>query len=616
MYSFHRCPPRTSSSAAFSTMFGVRTAPVLAGAALDARLTRLLTRRTARSSVGSHTVTQALDSAGARCSEQPRSARPTGTRTNEGIVDFDQTREAYKSKESWELLRSLLVFKLCSYDVLVDKNKEIMDVAQRLLGRRAFEQFMKMTFYGQFVAGEDHKAIRPLIEKNQAFGVGSVLDYSVEEDISEEEATESSEINGSVHSSNEKTKPRGGTSAYFHSDEAKCDHHMETFIKCIKASSGSSMDGFSAIKMTALGRPQFLLQFSEILVKWQRFFDFLALKQGKGYVAPLDQKLELNRLQEQLTQLGAHADFCSLLAGQTKESSGSVDVLDWNTLIDDSVRSTASHQLVVPNVQTDELEPLLKDFTPEDQRQMKRILQRMEELAKHAVENQVRLMVDAEQAYLQPAISRLTLEMQRMYNKRDKPVVFNTYQCYLKEAYDNVTMDLELSRREGWHFAAKLVRGAYMYQERDRAEELGYEDPINPDYESTNRMYHRCLDHVLDEIASNRTANVMVASHNEETVKHTLRRMSELGLQPTENMVYFGQLLGMCDQISFPLGQAGFPVYKYVPYGPVSEVMPYLSRRAQENRSIMKGAKKERELLWKELKRRLASGELLYSPVH
>ncbi|XP_053727089.1 proline dehydrogenase 1, mitochondrial-like [Synchiropus splendidus] len=613
------------SSAAVSTMFGVRTAPVLAGAALDARLTRLLTRRTVRSSVGSHTVTQAqrggnaapaFDSAGARCSDQPRSARPTGTRTNEGIVDFDQTREAYKSKESWELLRSLLVFKLCSYDVLVDKNKEIMDLAQRLLGRRAFEQFMKMTFYGQFVAGEDHKAIRPLIEKNQAFGVGSVLDYSVEEDISEEEATESLEINGNVHDSNEKTKPRGGTGAYFHSDEAKCDHHMETFIKCIKASSGSSMDGFSAIKMTALGRPQFLLQFSEILVKWQRFFDFLALRQGKGYVAPLDQKLELNRLQEQLTQLGAHTDFCSLLAGQTKESSGSVDVLDWNTLIDDSIRSTASHQLVVPNVQTDELEPLLKDFTPEDQRQMKRILQRMEELAKHAVENRVRLMVDAEQTYLQPAISRLTLEMQRMYNKRDKPVVFNTYQCYLKEAYDNVTMDLELSRREGWHFAAKLVRGAYMYQERDRAEELGYEDPINPDYESTNRMYHRCLDQVLDDIASNRTANVMVASHNEDTVKHTLRRMSELGLQPTENMVYFGQLLGMCDQISFPLGQAGFPVYKYVPYGPVSEVMPYLSRRAQENRSIMKGAKKERELLWKELKRRLASGELLYSPVH
>nr|XP_033475511.1 proline dehydrogenase 1, mitochondrial [Epinephelus lanceolatus] len=404
-----------------------------------------------------------------------------------------------------------------------------------------------------------------------------------------------------------------GARTYFYADEAKCDQHMETFIKCIKASGGSAMDGFSAIKMTALGRPQFLLQFSEVLVKWRRFFTFLASQQGKDDVEALEQRLELKQMQEFLTKLGAKGDFYGWFTGREEESSGTIDLLDWNSLIDD--RTKISDLLVVPNVKLGELEPLLEKFTEEEEKQMKRMLQRMDVLAKHAVENGVRLMVDAEQTYFQPAISRLTLEMQRIYNK-EKPVIFNTYQCYLKEAYDNVTMDVELSRREGWGFAAKLVRGAYMYQERERAKDIGYEDPINPDYESTNIMYHRCLDYVLDEIALNRNANVMVASHNEDTVKHTLRRMNELGLLPTENKVYFGQLLGMCDQISFPLGQAGFPVYKYVPYGPVNEVMPYLSRRAQENRGFMKGAQKERELLWKELKRRLASGELLYRPVY
>ncbi|XP_049619757.1 proline dehydrogenase 1, mitochondrial [Syngnathus scovelli] len=530
-------------------------------------------------------------------------------------VDFEQTREAYKSKDSLELLRSLLVLKMCSFDFLVDKNQEIMDFGKKVLGRKAFDQLMKMTFYGQFVAGEDHKAIRPLIQKNLAFGVGSVLDYSVEEDISQEEEPQihSSAAGGDKGENYKNTI--GGSQTYFYADESKCDQHMETFMKCIQASGGSSMDGFSAIKMTALGRPQFLLQLSEILVKWRRFFTFLASKQRKDSVDVLEQKLDLKQMQEFFSSVGANDDFYNALTARSEDASGlgTIDLLDWERLFDD--RANLADLLVVPNVQLGQLEPLLKDFSAEEEGQMTRILQRMETLAEHAVKNGVRLMVDAEQTYMQPAINRLTLQMQNVYNK-DKPVIFNTYQCYLKDAFDNLTLAVELSRREGWHFAAKLVRGAYMHQERERALEFDYEDPINPDYETTNVMYHRCLDYVLDEIARHRNANVMVASHNEDTVKHTLRRMNELALLPRENKVFFGQLLGMCDQISFPLGQAGFPVYKYVPYGPVNEVMPYLSRRAQENRGFMKGAQKERELLWKELKRRLASRELLYQPLY
>ncbi|XP_026888472.2 proline dehydrogenase 1, mitochondrial [Electrophorus electricus] len=549
-------------------------------------------------------------------------------------VDFDNTREAYKSKTTLELLRSLLVFKLCTFDFVVDKNKELMDLSKRLFGQRVFEKLMKMTFYGQFVAGGDQDSIKPLIEKNQAFGVGSVLDYSVEEDLTQEEAekkemdscvSEAEKENHGVDHREKKYKAhrqfgdrRGGVISartYFYADEAKCDQHMETFVKCIKASAGSSVDGFSAIKMTALGRPQFLLQFSEVLVKWRHFFSLLAAQQGKDGMAVLDQKLELEQLQENLASLGVGAkqDIENWFTGEKLGSSGTIDLLDWNSLIND--RTRISHLLVVPNVETGHLEPLLSRFTEEEEHQMKRMLQRMDILAKHAVESGVRLMVDAEQTYFQPAISRLTLEMQRIFNTH-KPIIFNTYQCYLKEAYDNVMVDMELSQREGWYFGAKLVRGAYMHQERQRAAEIGYDDPINPDYEATNRMYHRCLEYVLEEIDRNRKANVMVASHNENTVTFTLQKMNEIRLSPRENKVYFGQLLGMCDQISFPLGQAGFPVYKYVPYGPVNEVIPYLSRRAQENRGFMKGSQRERSLLWKELKRRLFSGQLLYKPIY
>ncbi|KAM9841517.1 proline dehydrogenase 1, mitochondrial isoform 2-T2 [Aulostomus maculatus] len=557
----------------------------------------------------------------------------TAQKLNRINVDFSNTMEAYKSKDNIELLRSLLVFKLCTIDILVEKNKELMDLSKKLFGQWMFEKMMKMTFYGQFVAGEDHEAIKPLIQKNQAFGVGAVLDYSVEEDLTQEEA-ETKEMESCV-SEAEKESPadhreskykahrrfgdrRGGVISartYFYADESKCDNQMETFINCIKASGGASADGFSAIKMTALGRPQFLLQFSEVLVKWRRFFKFLAAQQGISDMRVLEQRLELEQLKESLTELGVGAkdDIDNWLTGEKLGLSGTIDLLDWNSLINDT--TTITNLLMVPNLETGQLEPLLKKFTAEEERQMKRMLQRVDVLAKHAMQNGVRLMVDAEQTYFQPAISRLTLEMQRKFN-RDKPIIFNTYQCYLKEAYDNVTVDVELSRREGWYFGAKLVRGAYMYQERARAEEIGYEDPVNPDYEATNKMYHKCLEYLLEDIDHSRKANIMVATHNEDTVKFTLEKMNEMGLSPTENKVYFGQLLGMCDQISFPLGQAGFPVYKYVPYGPVNEVIPYLSRRAQENRGFMKGSQRERHLLWMELKRRLLGGQIFYKPVY
>ncbi|XP_041058259.1 proline dehydrogenase 1, mitochondrial-like [Carcharodon carcharias] len=544
------------------------------------------------------------------------------------IPDFSNYHEAYRSKSSAELMRSLLVFRLCSYSVLVDRHKELINLSRALLGKWLFEKVMRMTFYGQFVAGEDQDDIKPLIRHNHSFGVGSILDYSVEEDLTQEEAENKEmesceslaekEVKGDTHRE-KKFRPHRqfgdrrenviSARTYFYADESKCDQYMETFLKCIAASGGSSEDGFSAIKMTALGRPQFLLQFSEVLVKWRGFFRQLAAEQGMAGQAAVDTKLDLERLQNSLVKLGIATleEITHWFTGGNINLSGTVDLMDWNDLIDN--RTKVAKLFVVPNLQTGEIEPLLLEFTEEEELQMKRMLQRVDVLAKAAMQKGVRLMVDAEQTYFQPAISRLTLEMQRKFNT-EKPVIFNTYQCYLKDAYDNVSMDVELSRRENWYFGAKLVRGAYMAQERKRAREIGYEDPINKTYEDTNATYSRCLDYILNEIKVNRKANVMVASHNEKTVTYTLHRMHELGLQPSAKQVYFGQLLGMSDQISFPLGQAGYPVYKYVPYGPVEEVLPYLSRRAQENKGMMAGTQRERELLWNELKRRILKGDL------
>jgi proline dehydrogenase len=155
-----------------------------------------------------------------------------------------------------------------------------------------------------------------------------------------------------------------------------------------------------------------------------------------------------------------------------------------------------------------------------------------------------------------------------------------------------------------------------MEQERKRARQMGYSDPINDSYEATTAMYFSNLEYCLEAmkrskrmesngvISGGGRISVMVASHNEMTVRYAVEKMGERGIKADDGCVFFGQLLGMCDYITFYLGGRGFTVYKVVPYGPVDEVLPYLSRRANENRGIFDKVKKEKRLIWTELKRR------------
>lgn len=172
----------------------------------------------------------------------------------------------------------------------------------------------------------------------------------------------------------------------------------------------------------------------------------------------------------------------------------------------------------------------------------------------------VRIMIDAEQTYFQPAISRITLEMMRKHN-REKAIVFNTYQCYLRAAFDEVKTDLEQAKRQDFYFGAKLVRGAYLDQERARAAALGYPDPTNPDFEATTEMYHKTLSECLRRIkllkdaGADKKIGIMVASHNEDTVRFAIQKMKEIGISPEDKVICFGQLLAMCDYITFPLGK-------------------------------------------------------------
>lgn len=300
-------------------------------------------------------------------------------------------------------------------------------------------------------------------------------------------------------------------------------------------------------------------------------------------------------------------------------------LLKFSSLVDQitaSEKKAATHSNIF-NLQSilskniDELEKLFNKnqslkFSQSELGELKNMFSRLNDLGKHALKKKVRMFVDAEQTYFQGAIRRVTNELMREFNI-EQTTFLNTYQNYLKNAKTCLVEDMELANKEGYCFGAKLVRGAYMEQERERAFNMGYEDPINENFDATTKMYESSLMHSLEEIKKKPGfVNIMVASHNEDTIRFAIEKMDEFGIRPNDNYICFGQLYGMCDFISFYLGESGYSAFKYVPYGPVEEVLPYLSRRMTENgKGLFEKLDKEKKLIATEIKRRFDNLEFL-----
>ena len=205
--------------------------------------------------------------------------------------------------------------------------------------------------------------------------------------------------------------------------------------------------------------------------------------------------------------------------------------------------------------------------------------------------------------WIQDTIDTLAYRMMEKYNK-ERPIVFNTFQFYRVESPRNIRAAYHNATMNNYFLGVKLVRGAYMEKERDRAEELNYPSPIFPDKEDTDNAFNQALSFCLDH--KQRIA-VMCGSHNEYSNYYLTVLMEKHGMANNDERVWFSQLYGMSDNISFNLATAGYNVAKYVPYGPVRSVMPYLFRRAEENTSVAGQSSRELTLIKKELKRRRSS---------
>ena len=239
-------------------------------------------------------------------------------------------------------------------------------------------------------------------------------------------------------------------------------------------------------------------------------------------------------------------------------------------------------------------------LTLEEEKSLAQVRARLDRICNATREANVSVFVDGEESWIQDAIDQIVFEMMKKYNG-ERAVVYNTFQMYRKDGMQQLRKAMHFAATHQIWLGAKLVRGAYMEKERERAAEVGYPDPINPSKESTDELYNQGLKFCLD---NKQRIALCSGSHNDYSNYYLTLLIEKHGLKRTDPRVYFAQLYGMSDNISFALAAHGYNVAKYVPYGPVKYVLPYLIRRAKENTSIMGQTSRELSLIKREMKRR------------
>lgn len=239
-------------------------------------------------------------------------------------------------------------------------------------------------------------------------------------------------------------------------------------------------------------------------------------------------------------------------------------------------------------------------LSPDEKAAWERVSERIQQICGEAAAQDIKVLIDAEETWIQEAVNELADAMMALYN-REEAVVYNTFQLYCHGTLAWLHEQADVAEARGYILGAKLVRGAYMEKERIRAASMGYPSPIQPDKSATDKDYDAAVRFCLQHL---KRISVFIGTHNEQSCLLAIRCMQEADISKDHPRVHFSQLYGMSDNISFNLAHEGFRVSKYLPYGPVKDVVPYLLRRAEENTSVAGQTGRELSLIQKELRRR------------
>eukprot|EP01133_Synstelium_polycarpum_P019727 gene19727-23632_t len=411
---------------------------------------------------------------------------PSSTSSADSQQPEIDIQKIYASKKTSELLFSFFILKVCSVPLISENGDKFIDFAEKLGVSALMNWVVKHTFFKQFCAGETIEETARFTERLNQQGIGTILDYSVED--------------------------QEGSAESF-------DHVADQIVKTIGLAARNPDKSFSCVKVTGLSNPQLL------------------------------EKLN--------THLSTH------LANNSTNKQ-----LDTEILRDPLAFYTSGKSSSLSATEIQETNELVA---------------RLDRIFKECHKAGVPILVDAEQTYYQATIHHLAMAFSLKYNV-ERPLIYNTYQMYLAEGLNVLNSHMELAKQSGFKLGVKVVRGAYMNTERTRASAQNYSDPIQPNITETHNTYFAAMELLLKE---SKNLGIMFATHNQQSVALGVERIAQLGIDPANRDIQFGQLFGMADFLSLNLVNQNQRVFKYVPYGPVKDVLPYLIRRMQENKGFI-----------------------------
>lgn len=496
-------------------------------------------------------------------------------------INFNDSETAFKAKTFPALIRGYAVFQTCRVKFLVNNAESMIRQSYITLGDNVTDFVLRKTFFGHFCAGEDTSDMNPTIRMLESAGIGSILDYAAEADIVEDEIRPLTPPEVQIKSR-----------VYDYYNEEICDARAKVFESCIESAHTlkGSKDAFAAVKITALGNPKLLERVSTSIVEIRNLFHKFDVD-NSGLIS----KAEFRRQYETYFNGGMHVD--DVFKMMDADNDDTIDYVEWSNCL-------TIEELHKLTTFCKSQGPLAAATLTEEERELLLVMrERIYKIVDLADKFNVKLMIDAEHTYFQPAIDYFSHILMKKYNT-ERALIFGTYQMYLTDSHGRLLDDIARAKNGNYHFACKLVRGAYMELERARAAEKKYASPIHLTKQATSDNYNSGIAYMLDKIADGDKVQLMIATHNQESIELTLAKASRRGLGPEAN-IFFGQLLGMSDHLTYSLGAAHYKAFKYVPYGKIKEVMPYLIRRAQENSDMLGGVGVELRMLKKEIFRRL-----------